>query len=369
MHVACCLVRGLLTLRFWLEMPPRVTLTEEIVMVLMKRRELFKAVAMALGTIRESLAAVDTNQQINTVLGPVSPADLGRTLMHEHVLVDMVDANRIAPGRFDGGEVRSAVLPYLKHLRSQGCRTVVDCTSHYLGRSPELLARLSQSSGLHILTNTGFWGAAGGKYIPELAFSATAEDLAALWTREFQAGIPPIGIRPSFIKVGVDAGPLSKIDSKLISAAAFTHLRTGMVIASHTGDGIAAMAQLNLLKTHGVSPAAFIWVHAQDQKDRSFHRKAAEAGAWIEFDGISSSTVDENIGLILGTKRAGYLRRVLISQDAVGFHVGEARGGYCPGYTFMFSNFLPQLHKHGIDEHETRTLTVENPRQALTPSN
>jgi phosphotriesterase-related protein len=337
-------------------------------MVLMKRRDLFKAAAITLGTIRESRAAVDTSHQINTVLGPVPPDDLGRTLIHEHVLVDIVGANRIGPGRYDGGEVRSVVLPHLKQLLSLGCRTFVDCTPAYQGRDPDLLARLTQSSGLHILTNTGFYGAAGGKYVPEFAFSATAEDLAARWTGEFQAGIPPTGIRPAFITVGVDAGPLSKINSKLVSAAALTHLRTGMVIASHTWDGLAAIAQLNLLKSYGVPPEAFIWVHAQDEKDRSFHRKAAEAGAWIEFDGISSDTVDQNIGLIQEARRAGYLRRVLISQDAVGFHVGQERGGYCPGYTFMFSEFLPQLRKNGIDENETRILTVENPRRALTQS-
>jgi predicted metal-dependent phosphotriesterase family hydrolase len=49
--------------------------------------------------------------------------------------------------------------------------------------------------------------------------------------------------------------------------------------------------------------------------------------------------------------------------------VGEERGGYCPGYTFMFSEFLPQLRKSGVDENETRILTVENPRRALTPGN
>jgi len=245
---------------------------------------------------------------------------------------------------------------------------LVDCTPAYLGRDAELLARLSQSSGLHILTNTGFYGAAGGKYVPEFAFSATAEDLAARWAGEFQAGISSTGIRPAFIKIGVDAAPLSKINSTLVSAAALTHLRTGMVIASHTGNGLAALAQLNLLRVHGVPPAAFIWVHAQDEKDRSLHRKAAEAGAWIEFDGISPETVDQNIGLIQEIRRAGYLRRVLIAQDVVGFHVGEAGGGYCPGYNFMFSEFLPQLRKSGIDESETRLLTVENPRRALTQS-
>jgi len=38
-------------------------------MALMKRRDLLKAAAMALGSIRESRAAADTNRQINTVLG------------------------------------------------------------------------------------------------------------------------------------------------------------------------------------------------------------------------------------------------------------------------------------------------------------
>jgi len=278
-------------------------------------------------------------------------------LIHEHVLVDIVGAGRIAPGRYDGGEVAGVVLPHLKQLRSLGCRTFVDCTPAYLGRDPALLARLAQSSGLHILTNTGFYGAAGGKYVPEFAFFATAEDLAARWTGEFEAGIPPTGIRPALIKIGVDAGPLSKMNGKLISAAALTHLRTGMAIA-RTPGWPRCHGSIESAEKSWVSPAAFIWVHAQDEKDRSFHRKAAEAGAWIGFDGISSQTVDQNIDLIRETRRAGYLGRVLISQDVVGFHVGEERGGYCPGYTFLFSGFLPQLRKSGFDEAETRMLTM-----------
>lgn len=186
----------------------------------------------------------------------------------------------------------------------------------------------------------------------------------------FRQGIPPAGIRPALIKLGVDPGPLSKTNTKLLSAAALTDLRTGLVIASHTGDGVAAMARLNLLKSHGILPSAFIWVrHAQDEKDRSFHRRAGEAGAWIEFDGISSDTVDPNISLIHGMRRAGYLRHLLISQDAMGFPLGEDRGGYCPGFTFLFSEFLPRLRKSGVAENETRTLTVENPRRALSQNN
>ena len=82
------------------------TLVEEIGMV-MKRRDLFKVAAMALGDIREGRSAADTSHQIHTVLGPVPSADLGPTLIHEGVLVNIVGADRMAPGQYDGGEVRS----------------------------------------------------------------------------------------------------------------------------------------------------------------------------------------------------------------------------------------------------------------------
>ena len=138
-------------------------------MVLMKRRDLFKAAAAALGATLESRAADDPGRQINTVLGRISPADLGRALIHEHVLKDIVRARKTGPGRYDGAEVLRVLLPHLVQLRSQGCGTFVDCTPAYQGRDPDLLARLAQSSGLHILTNTGLYGAAGGRYIPEFA--------------------------------------------------------------------------------------------------------------------------------------------------------------------------------------------------------
>jgi len=66
-----------------------------MVMVLIKRRDLFKAAAIAVGASGKSGAADDTSRQINSVLGPLRPVDLGRTLIHEHVLVDIVGANGI----------------------------------------------------------------------------------------------------------------------------------------------------------------------------------------------------------------------------------------------------------------------------------
>jgi len=141
----------------------------------------------------------------------------------------------------------------------------------------------------------------------------------------------------------VNSGPLSEIDAKLVKAAAITHQQTGLTIASHTGDGVAAMAQISALKSHGVAPAGFIWVHAQNEADTRLHRHAAEAGAWVEFDGISSAAAQKHVELVLGMKQAGYLSRVLLSQDSGWYHVGEPSGGNFRPYDFLLIEFLPLL--------------------------
>ena len=305
-------------------------------------------------------------EQAMTVLGPIAPQRLGRTLMHEHVMVDFIGADLIAPGRYDPEEVFRKALPHLQRVKSAGCDTLVDCTPAYVGRDPELLRRLSQASSLQMVTNTGFYGAARDKFVPGFAYTETAGQLAARWAKEFEDGILPSGVRPGFIKIGVDAGPLSEIDAKLVAAAAMTHQRTSLTIASHTGDGVAAMAQIAALTSHGVPPSGFIWVHAQNEPDTSFHLRAADSGAWVEFDGISRATVQKHVELVLGMKRAGHLDRVLLSQDSGWYHVGEPSGGDFHPYDLLFTEFLPSLHRAGISEKDIETLMVRNPRAVLT---
>ena len=335
----------------------------------MNRRNFFKTSAAAIGAIQVGFfASANATPEINTVLGPIPPGNLGRVLMHEHVLEDFIGADEIAPGRYDAEEVVSKVLPHLKSIRALGCETLVECTPAYLGRDPGLLARLSQASGLQIITNTGFTGAVGSKYVPRFAYSEPVKDIAARWVGEFRDGIPPTGTRPGFIKIGVGPGPLSEVSTKLVSAAALTHLQTGLVIASHTGDGLAAMAQLSLLKKHAVPPSAFIWAHAQDEKNIGLHRGVAEEGAWIEFDGISEESLSQNVASVVEMKQVGHLDHVLISQDAGWYHVGEGGGGSFRGYGLLFARFLPELRKAGLTESDVHTLIIGNPRRALTPS-
>ena len=269
-------------------------------------------------------------------------------------LVDFVGADKVSPQRYNAEEVFQTALPHLKSLRAAGCRTLVECTPAFIGRDVNLLKRLASASGLHIITNTGFYGAANDKYVPAIARQETAEQLAARWTREFQEGIDGTGIRPGIMKIGVDPGPLSEIDAKLVRAAAKTHLQTGLTIASHTGDGVAALEELEILKQEGVHPGAFIWVHAQSEGNVKHHLNAAEQGAWVEFDGISEASAEKHLQLVKGMFDQGFSNRLLISQDSGWYHVGEPKGGNYRSYTFVFANFIPLLRRAGISTEHVR---------------
>jgi phosphotriesterase-related protein len=327
----------------------------------------FLAALPVLSAGRPWLARPRPPLRVSTVRGPESAAALGTTLVHEHVLVDFVGADKVSRQRYDADEAFRTVLPHLLALKDRGGRTLVECTPAWLGRDPALLRRLSEASGLHIVTNTGYYGAAQHKFLPAHAFEESAERLAERWTSEWVHGIEGTGIRPGFLKTGVDAGPLSPVDRKLITAAAVCHRRTGLRVHCHTGDGRAAMDILTVLDEQGVSPAAFVWVHAQNEKDRTLHLRAARAGAWIELDGISEESREDHVSALQDLARAGYLRRALISQDAGWYHVGEPAGGRFRPYTFLFDGFLPALRRAGFGEADVHTVLVENPARLLGP--
>lgn len=329
----------------------------------MRRRTFLTSAALALAGIATSRAA--QRDRIMTVRGPIDAQKLGLTLMHEHIQVDFIGADRVSRDRYNADEVFRTVLPHLRRIRELGCRAFVDCTPNWLGRDALLLERLSRASGLHIITNTGYYGARNHQFLPAHVAQETPEQLAARWISEFNQGIDGTRIRPGFIKIGVDAGPLSELNAKIVSAAALTHLKTGLTIGAHTGDGRAAMQQLDLIEKHGVSPEAFIWIHAQSEKDSKYHLEAAKRGCWVEFDGVSPASIERHVELVAKMRETGSLDRVLISQDAGWYHIGEPGGGNFRAYDGIITSFVPALRDAGFSRAGIDQLLIGNPGRAL----
>jgi len=251
-------------------------------------------------------------------------------------------------------------------VKKYGCRTFIECTPEYIGRDPVLLNALSDSSGMNIITNTGYYGAGNNKYIPRHAYTETADQLASRWIREWESGINESSVKPGFIKIGVAGDTLSELHRKLVVAAARTHLKTGLTIASHTGPAVPAFEQLDILREEDVAPEAFIWVHAQSEKDISNHVKAARMGAWISLDGLSDNNPEEYVRMIRNMKENNLLNKVLLSHDAGWYRPGEADGGKFRGFETLFEKLVPLLKKENISEKEINQLLVTNPANAFT---
>ena len=301
---------------------------------------------------------------IQTVTGIIPAAELGWTLPHEHVLVDFVGAKNSGPHRYDADAVFEVVRPHLQRAAERGVRALFECTPAFLARDPVLLRRLSVASNVRLITNTGLYGAANDKFLPAYAFSDTAEQLADRWIAEFQNGIADTGIKPGFIKCGVDAGAqLSDVDRKLVEAAALTHHATGLTIAVHTGSG-PGVEEIEILRAHGVTAEAFVWVHAQNAPDDVLI-KAADAGAWLSFDGLQPSTASRHLALCRLFRDRGQLGQILLSHDAGWYDPAKPGGGVFRDYEFVFTVFLPLLQQNGFTEAEIERLFVENPARAF----
>jgi phosphotriesterase-related protein len=310
-----------------------------------------------------------------TVRGPVDAASLGRTLAHEHVVVDFIGAVDVSPERYDHDEAFQIALPHLRELKARGVGTIVECTPAHIGRNAALLLRLSEAADIHIVTNTGWYAAVNHRYLPPAAQTESAEQIARRWLAEWKNGIDETAVKPGFLKLGTGSGALPDVDARLLRAAAMVHHETGLSIAVHTGDGKAALDELRILHEQRISPEALIWVHAQNDPG-PVQIEAAKRGAWISLDGYSRSV--QNLARYPRTleahRDAGTLPRVLISHDdgwAVNGTAPRGNGlklfgnGNPHPYRSIFTHLLPQLEQRGFTPAQLAQLLTINPREAL----
>ena len=252
-------------------------------------------------------------------------------------------------------------------------QTFIDCTPAYLGRDPYVLKELSRKTGLTILTNTGYYGVRDNIYVPRHAFEDSPETIARVWINEFVNGIDNSDIHPGFIKIGVDrSDTLSAMHEKLIRAAAIAHKATGLTIVSHTGPDAPAFAQIEILKSAGISPEAFVWTHAQHGTFEGY-LKAASEGAWISIDNVrnipsndpaKSGRIEWYVETLTKLKEHGVLNKILLSHDSGWYNVGQENGGSYRGYTDIFDHLIPALKEKGFTSNDFELLLVKNPQKA-----
>lgn len=337
----------------------------------MKRRTFLQtipALATCLGAPRiQAKSNIPAPGDVMTVRGRIPAARMGVTLTHEHLLANFqpYEEWERQPRSYNRDEVIKIALPYLARIRDLGCRTFVDATAVALGRDVRLLRRLSEDSGLNILTTTGNYAAAEYKFLPRYVYDSSPEVLARRWIDEWKHGIDGTDVRPGFIKLGFNGRALSDVEKTLIRAGAIAHRETGLTIGAHTGPAVAAFEQLAILAAMGIHPSAWIWIHAQNERDLTRHTEAAKLGAWISFDGVGPASIDAHLGMVTNLRDQGLLDHALVSQDAGWYSVGQPDGGTFRSFETVFTSFMPALRSKGFTQADIDTLFVTNPARAF----
>jgi phosphotriesterase-related protein len=241
---------------------------------------------------------------------------------------------------------------------------LIECTSIGVGRNVGLIQRLAQESGLALVIPTGVYGRAN--FAPPEHRGMTEDALTELFVRELREGIEGTGVRAGFLKTAASDTGMTALEEKFLRAAGRAAAQTGAAVASHTVLGSAAKKQTDILEA--ISPAIrFVWVHAQAERNRRWHRELAARGVFIEFDALGWTPAEDGtfITAIKELLAAGHGDRVLLSHDAGWYQPGQSNGGTQKPYTYLLGTFVPKLRSSGVDDATIRMLTEENPRRAF----
>ncbi|MFD5398916.1 phosphotriesterase [Streptomyces sp. NPDC127097] len=294
---------------------------------------------------------------IRTVLGDIAPAGLGVCDAHDHLFLRSPQL----PGQeLDDAEAAAAEL---SAFRAAGGAAVIQWTPYGMGRRAAELPRLARESGVRIVAATGLHQAA--HYSPELLARAGA-DLAGLFVGELTEGIGGTGPRAGMIKVAGGFHGLDRHARHTMTAAAEAQRATGAAIGVHLELGTGALDVLDLLcGTLAVPPDRVILGHLNRSPDLVVHRAAAEAGAYLAFDGPSRAhhATDWRLPEALGALAdAGFADRILLGGDTTTAGARSVNGG--PGMPYLLRRHRERLARALGTDLVTRFLTA-NPARAF----
>ena len=316
------------------------------------------------------------SRSVQTVTGSVAPEALGRTLIHEHVLVGYPGWNldALAP-RFVRAEVMARAVDQMQELRDLGVRTFVDPCPMDLGRDVEFLAELALKSGMQIVCTTGAYFEAEG--ITHTFRHLPIEEITAIYIKEITEGVGDTGIRAGAVKIATGAQQVSEYERKLVQAGARAARETGVPLISHTQEASCGHEQIDLVTGEGVPANRLVVGHSDGIDDHDYHRGLAERVAFVGFDrfGIALILPDEvRVKNVLKLARAGYTQNILLSHDSIVCWQGrpvpfanrhEEILAALPDWrpTMIFRKVVPELRAGGLGEEDIATILVDNPRR------
>lgn len=346
----------------------------------------------------------DVVGKVQTVLGPVDPGDLGTTLTHEHLLIDLSVLFQEPPVEASAKDIfysplTQETLGYIRYhhaanydnsrlldvdtaideaalYKQYGGVSLVDATSIGISRDPVGLARISRATGVNIIMGAAFYvDPAHPSYVGERSEDQLAEQII----RDVAEGVDGTGIRSGIIGEVGCSWPLTDNERKVVRAAAKAQKATGAPILIHPGrDETSPLRIIDVLDEAGADLSRTIIGHLDRTVfEHSTLTAIGEAGCYFEWDLFGSESAYYRMNLDIqhpndGTKlndiawliSEGYGDKIVIAHDICSRHRLLKYGGH--GYFYILAHIVPMMRRRGFSEESIQNILINNPASILT---
>jgi phosphotriesterase-related protein len=310
---------------------------------------------------------------VETALGPVPTAELGPTLMHEHIVTRSPGVQENWPHLWDRDGILRIAERKMADLHGRGIRAIVDLTTVDLGRDIALIAEVAKRSRVHVVVATGVW------WMPQRYFSAHGVDAVAdLFIRDITQGIGASGIKAGIIKCATDTAGVTPVIENVLRASARAQKATGVPISTHTwAAGRSGEAQQAIFAQEGVDLRRVIIGHSGDSEDLGYLRGLMERGSTIGMDRFGLEhflPTARRVEVVARLCAEGYAGKMVLSHDANCWSdmlTEDDKKKTRPlwHYTHISDDILPALRKAGVSEAQIDQMLVANPRAIFEARN
>ena len=310
---------------------------------------------------------------VETARGPVEAAELGPTLMHEHVFVLTADVQQNFPDEWGDEDARVAdAVRRLGELSQYGIATIVDVTAIGQGRNIPRVKRIAdQLPDLNIVVATGIYTFDA---LPLFFWRRPPEAMTEFFVHDITEGIAGTGVKAGMLKCAVDEKGLTPGVEQVLRSVVRAHRQTGTPITIHThAAGQHGPAILDVLRQEGADLNRVVLGHSGDAtNDPDYLEKMVKAGLTLGMDrfGIDHfATFEARSDLVVELCRRGLAERMVLSHDTCCYIDWFAPGSLDDlkqwHYLHISQDVLPYLIDHGVTDDEIDTMLVRNPARVL----
>ncbi|MDT7759063.1 MAG: phosphotriesterase-related protein [Mycobacterium sp.] len=313
---------------------------------------------------------------VNTAKGAVEAADLGVTLMHEHVFIMTTEIMENYPESWGDGTRREAdAIERLNELKSRGVDTIVDLTVVGLGRYIPRIARIAAATELNIVVATGLYTYHDVPmffhYRGPGAPLGGPEPMIEMFVRDIEHGIADTGIKAAILKCATDEPGVTPGVERVLRAVAAAHRQTGVPISTHThAASRRGLEQQAIFAEEGVDLTRVVIGHCGDTTDIGYLEELIAGGSYLGMDRFGVDAFlgfEDRVNTVATMCERGHADKMVLSHDASCYFDAlpeETLPIALPNwhYLHIHNDVIPALKQRGVTDEQLATMLVDNPR-------